>query len=150
MYLLDPNGRVIASDDNSGGGANARIPAAGNLTLTLPGSYTILATKAGSSFAPANGNYQLNMLAPTAAGVTVGGRVMSADGFGVANAQIVMTGESGARRAAITGAFGYYFFENVRAGETYLFEVRHKRLTFAPRAVSVSEDLTELNFAAEP
>ena len=150
LYLLDPNGRVIASDDNGGGGANARIPAAGNLTLTLPGSYTILATKAGSSFAPANGNYQLNMLAPTAAGVTVGGRVMSADGFGVANAQIVMTGESGARRAALTGAFGYYFFENVRAGETYLFEVRHKRLTFAPRAVGVSEDLTELNFAAEP
>jgi subtilisin family serine protease len=150
LYLLDPNGRVVAFDDNGGGGTSARIPAAGNLTLTLPGSYTILATKAGSSFAPANGNYQLNMLAPTAAGVAVGGRVTTADGFGVANAQVVMIDQSGAPRAAITGAFGFYFFENVRAGETYIFEIRHKRLTFAPRVVSVSEDLTELNFAAEP
>jgi subtilisin len=150
LYLLDPNGRVIAFDDNGGGGTNARIPSSGSLTLTLPGSYTILATKAGSAFAPANGNYQLNMLAPTAAGVGVGGRVTTADGFGVANAQVMMTDQSGARRTALTSAFGYYFFENVRAGETYIFEISHKRLTFAPRAISVSEDLTELNFAAEP
>jgi len=53
-------------------------------------------------------------------------------------------------RYAMTNAFGYYRFDEVAAGETYVFSVRHKRHTFTPRIVSVTEELTELNFTAEP
>jgi hypothetical protein len=153
LYLLDPNGRIIAFDDNSGGGTNARIPAAGNLILPLSGSYTILATKSGSFLAPAapqNGNYQITMLAPTAAGVTVGGRVLSPSGAGAANARVLVTNQSGETRTAITNSFGYFRFESVAAGADYVFEIRHKRYSFAPRVVNVSEELNELNFTAEP
>jgi hypothetical protein len=153
LYLLDPNGRVIAFDDNSGGGTNARIPASGSFTLPLTGSYTILATKSGSFIAaesPQNGNYQIAMLAPTAAGVTIGGRVLSINGDGISNARVLVTDQSGERRSAITNSFGYFRFENVAAGADYLFEIRHKRYSFAPRVVSVNEELTELNFTAQP
>ncbi|HEX8249026.1 MAG TPA: S8 family serine peptidase [Pyrinomonadaceae bacterium] len=153
LYLLDPNGRIIAFDDNSGGGTNARIPAAGNLILPLSGSYTILATKSGSFFAPVspqNGNYQITMLAPTAAGVTVGGRVSSSSGAALSNARVLLTNQAGERRSAITNSFGYFRFENVAAGADYLFEIGHKRYSFAPRLVNVSEELNELNFTAEP
>jgi hypothetical protein len=152
LYLLDPNGRIIAFDDNSGGGTNARIPAAGNLILPLTGSYTILATKSGSflaPLAPQNGNYQITMLAPTAAGVSVAGRVLSPDGAGAANARVHVTDQFGETRAAITNSFGYFRFENVTAGADYVFEIRHKRYSFAPRVVNVSEELSELNFTAE-
>ncbi len=154
LYLLDPNGRIIAFDDNGGGGTNARIPASGNLILPLTGSYTILATKSGASLAPEaaapqNGNYQITMLAPSAAGVSVSGRVSSPTGAGVANARVVVTAQSGETLSAITNSFGYFRFESLAAGAGYLFEIRHKRYSFAPRVVNVSEELNELNFTAE-
>lgn len=153
LYLLDPNGRIIAFDDNGGGGTSARIPASGNFILPLTGSYTILATKSGSFFAPEaapqNGNYQITMLAPTAANVSVGGRVLSPDGAGLANARVLVTSQTGERRAAITNSFGYFRFESIAAGAGYVFEISHKRYSFAPRLVDISEELNELNFTAE-
>ena len=153
LYLLDPNGRIIAFDDNGGGGTNARIPASGSLILPLTGSYTILATKSGSFLAPVspqNGNYQITMLGPSAAGVTIGGRVLSPGGSGAANARVLVTNQFGETRTAITNSFGYFRLENVAAGADYLFEIRHKRYSFAPRVINVSEELNELNFTAEP
>lgn len=157
LYLLDPNGRIIAYDDNSGGGTNARIPASGDLTLPLTGSYTILATKIGASlsfmpevFSPQNGNYQITMLAPTAAGVTLGGRVSTANGgLGISNATIFITDPTGEKHSTLTNSFGYFSFENVRAGETYVFEIKHKRYSFVPQAIFINEDLIDLNFTAE-
>ncbi len=46
VYLKDPSGKVIASDDDGGGGTNSRIPAASG-TFTLPataGTYVIEVT----------------------------------------------------------------------------------------------------------
>lgn len=152
LYLLDPNGRVIAFDDNGGGGTNARIPASGNLILPASGSYTILATKSGASFAPAapqNGNYQINMLGTTAAAVSVSGRVSSANGAGVPNARVLVTNQAGETQTAITNSFGYFRFENVLAGAAYIFEIQHKRYSFAPRVIDIDEELSELNFTAE-
>jgi hypothetical protein len=152
LFLLDPNGRVIAFDDNGGGGTDARIPASGNITLPLTGSYTILATKAGNSLAPEspqNGNYQITMLAPTAAGVPVSGRVLTFGGRGIANARISLSGQTGETRTAISNSFGYFHFETVAAGTGYVFEISHKQYSFTPRVVDISEELSGLNFTAE-
>jgi hypothetical protein len=87
-------------------------------------------------------------LAPTAAAVTIGGRVLDANGRAVSRAVVSMTDASGAVRTGITSPFGYYGFENVRAGDVYLFEVRHKSYTFAPQVLSVTEELGNVNFTA--
>lgn len=89
-------------------------------------------------------------LAPTAASVAVGGRVLAAKGRGLAGARVTSTNQAGETRYAMTNPFGYYRFDDVAAGETYIFEVRSKRCRFAPQVVSVTEDLPELNFVAEP
>jgi hypothetical protein len=94
------------------------------------------------------GIYETTLLAPTAASVTVSGRV-TANGRGVANAIVTYAGETGERKSAITNAFGYYRFEEVPAGQSYVFNVVSKRYTFPSRAVTVSEELSELNFEAE-
>lgn len=41
VLLIGPSGKVIAEDDDSGPGLNARIPAAGLRTLTVSGGYRI-------------------------------------------------------------------------------------------------------------
>jgi hypothetical protein len=89
-------------------------------------------------------------LAPSAATVSVGGRVLDANGRGVSRAIVNMTDASGAVRTGITNPFGYYRFDNVRAGDSYVFQVGHKSYTFAPQVLSVTDELSNFNFTANP
>jgi CSLREA domain-containing protein len=86
---------------------------------------------------------------PTAASVIVSGRVLSSAGKGVSNAYIILTNQRGETRTSISNPFGYYRFEEVPAGEVYVFEVRHKHYQFAPQVVTVAEEINDLNFTAE-
>jgi hypothetical protein len=94
-------------------------------------------------------NGQVTILAPTAAGVSVGGSVMTADGRFVRKASISLTDQSGVTRTALSNAFGSYRFENVTSGETYVISVRSKSLVFIPRIFTVTDELTDLNLVAE-
>ncbi|HEX8246799.1 MAG TPA: carboxypeptidase-like regulatory domain-containing protein [Pyrinomonadaceae bacterium] len=95
-------------------------------------------------------NVILGPFAPTAAGATVGGRIYSPFGSPLANAQVLMYDNTGNVRTARSNAFGYYRFEGVAVGETYIFEVRSKRYVFteAIRVLSVQEDFDSLDFHA--
>src|SRR6185295_10057190 len=91
--------------------------------------FTITATGGGDSVAT---NYSITVFAPTAASVTVGGRVLTADGRGIRNVRVSMTDTQGNTRTAITGSFGYYQFSDVAVGETYVFGVAAKQYSFDP------------------
>jgi len=97
-----------------------------------------------------HGRFWTSQFAPTAASVSVGGRVFSGEGRGVSNARVTLTNSNGETRAALTYGFGYYRFDGVQAGETYILNAYSKRFSFAPQVVSVTEELTELNFMAQP
>jgi len=88
--------------------------------------------------------------APTAATVTVGGRVMTASGRGIRNVVVTMTDSSGNVRTATSTSFGYYRFSDVAAGETYIFTAQGKRFTFKKdsRVRSIVEDTDDINFVA--
>lgn len=85
----------------------------------------------------------------TAANVSVSGRVMTAGGSGLSGAVVSMTDSQGVTRTATTSPFGYYRFDEVQAGQTYLFNVSAKRYRFAPRIVTVGDELTDLNFTPQ-
>jgi CSLREA domain-containing protein len=87
---------------------------------------------------------------PTAASVSVSGRVLTSGGRGLMNATVVMTDLNGNTRTARTGSFGYFRFNEVEAGQTYIFNVSSKRYSFAPQVITIMEDLTELNFTEQP
>lgn len=89
-------------------------------------------------------------LTPTAAGVAVGGRVLTADGRGIGKALVTMTGTGGTVHQALTNPFGYYRFDNVAAGTTVLISVSSKSHTFevGTRVISVSDELLDVNFIA--
>jgi len=88
-------------------------------------------------------------LAPTAAGVTVAGRVLTPTGRGLTSATVLLTDAFGNTRTTRTSTFGYYRFEEVEAGQTYIFSVRSKRYQFAPQVIAVNEDMEDLNFTAQ-
>lgn len=87
--------------------------------------------------------------APTAAIVSVGGRISwAATKRGVAGAVVTVTDTEGNTRATRTNPFGYYHFNDVAAGGTYIFQARYKRFRFAPQVLTVTEEINNLNFTA--
>ena len=56
----------------------------------------------------------------------------------------------GGTRRVITTAFGYYRFDDVLAGEAYVIAVSSKRFEFAPRVINVIDELTNVDFTADP
>lgn len=123
----------------------------GNFTLDSTIGQSVAGVSSGSPFAASIGFWNFSPLSPTAASVTISGRVLvSPNGGGLTNAVVVMTDMNGNMRYARSSSFGYYRFEDVEVGQTYIFDVHSKRYQFAPQIVTVMEELTELNFTAEP
>ncbi len=106
--------------------------------------YPNLCTNSLTSLSP----FAIGNLIPNAANVNVGGRVVTAGGNGVSNAVVYFTDSQGVTRTARTGSLGYFRFDDVLAGETYVVVIGHKRYTFAPRVVTVEDEITELDFVA--
>jgi hypothetical protein len=84
--------------------------------------------------------------APTAANVAVSGRVFSPDGSGLRNASVSITDSHGNVRRALTGSFGYFRFDEIAAGESYVVAVTSKRYVFSPRIVNPTDELTDVDF----
>jgi len=107
-------------------------------------SYPNLCTSALPSLSP----FAIVKLHPTAANTSVGGRVMTSGGSGVSKATVFLTDSNGVTQTAKTSSLGYFKFEDVQAGQTYVVVIGHKRYTFAPRIVTVEDEITELDFVA--
>jgi hypothetical protein len=130
----------------AGGGRNSGGSFALDATVgqTLAGGVS-----QGVRFSVQNGFWTFN-IAPTAALVSIGGRVITADGRGIRNARVLLTAPDGTARLAATGAFGYYRFGDVAVGETYVLTVFSKRFVFdnPTLIVSVMDELRNLDFVA--
>ena len=87
---------------------------------------------------------------PTAASVKVGGRVTTAKNAGIRGARITLTDTQGRTRTALTSAFGYYSFDNVAAGASYIVSASSKGVTFSrtSQLVNLNADNDGINFVA--
>ncbi len=95
-----------------------------------------------SQFSP----WTIAELAPTAANVSISGRVFNPNGQAIRNATVEMIDANGAILSVKTNAFGYFHFETVEVGQTYIFNVKHKIYRFNPQVVTVSDELQNLEF----
>lgn len=94
----------------------------------------------------------LTITGSTSAATTASGRVVTADGQGIRNAIVQLTATNGEVRIARTGAFGYFSFEGIPVGHTYVFAVQSKRYTFAQPTQTrfISDAVEDINFTAQP
>jgi len=91
---------------------------------------------------------QFRDLGPSAAMASISGRVITTNGTGIKNALITLSNSAGATRTAISNSFGYYRFDDIEAGKTYVINASSKRFEFSnpTRVLDVSEDLNEVDF----
>src|SRR5690606_16926087 len=92
------------------------------------------------------------MLSPTAASASIGGRVVTNAERGIPYAQLSLTDMFGQSRSVITGQMGYFRFEGLESGQAYILSVSAKQYSFAQPSgvVNLGEDVTGLAFTARP
>ena len=95
----------------------------------------------------------LTLLGPTAAQVSISGQVVSSTGRGIRNARVTVAGPTLTDPiVVITNPFGYFTVTGLSAGQTYVVALSSKQYLFSgpPRTMTVNEDLTDLEFVADP
>lgn len=134
----------------SGGGSNS---AGGNFTLGGTTGQTNAGTNStASNYSLRGGFWIIDSLSPTAAQVSISGRVLTANGQGIKNISVKLSDAAGAIRLTKTGTFGYFRFDEVEVGQIYILEVTGKKFIFSnpTRVLSVSDEVTNTDFIAEP
>ncbi|HQU82694.1 MAG TPA: carboxypeptidase-like regulatory domain-containing protein [Pyrinomonadaceae bacterium] len=87
---------------------------------------------------------------PTAANVSISGRVLTANGNGLRNAAVYLTKPNGETVTARTSAFGYYCFDDLEAGQTVAVSIKSRLYQFTPQIINLTDNLTDVDFIAMP
>jgi hypothetical protein len=120
---------------------SVNVPANGTIVVTvnnatsatsIPVPYTLRVTG-------------LRMLAPTAAMVPVTGRITS-NGSGISGAIVKMLTNDGVIKTVNANGLGYFRFDNVEVGKTYVIQPSAKGHRFSLQIITVM-DATEVNFS---
>lgn len=94
-------------------------------------------------------NGTVNILSPTAANAAVEGRVLTADGRPIANTVVVVQGQLGEEPVSVrSNSFGRYRIPGLRTGRSYIVSARAKGYSFEPMAITVNDQITNLNLVA--
>jgi hypothetical protein len=94
----------------------------------------------------------IGLLPPSSAPASIAGRTQYADGVGVGSVQIVMTRVSdGTLWTALSNAFGYFSFQGIPTGQTYVLSISTKRHRFPidSQTITLTDDVTGIVFIAE-
>lgn len=149
----------VDANDVNGNEADYRVwrrESNGAITNLCPGAPCV--NTATNTLGPITGVTQFSRwtgaenIAPVAAEASISGRVTAADGIGIRNAVIVVSGGNlTSPRTLRTSAFGYFMIEGLEVGETYVLTVNSKRFTFTNpnRIITLNENVADADFTAE-
>ena len=144
---FDLSHNVIAS----GGGKSAGTSSARSFTIEGTIGQGFAGTESSSTppqLSVRGGFWGFLQPLPTAAAVSIAGRVLTPQGRGLATTLVTLTSAAGERRTTTTNPFGFYRFEGVEVGQTYIVAVLARRFIFTPQTVVVGDEISGLNFVA--
>lgn len=105
-------------------------------------------TPPGIPNVPTNG--QVTILGVTSAGVSVSGRLLTSFGRAVSRGTVSLSDGLGNIRRIQTNTLGYFRFDDVAVGETYLLNASARGYTFQPRTLNVMDQISDVEIRAEP
>jgi hypothetical protein len=160
VFSVTPTAAQVASGGNYT--LNQAVVASGGGTSNNAGNnYKVEGTSgqpAAGTFANAgtysirSGFWSPNPFAPTAAGASISGRVVTASGAGIRSVSVVLTGGNlSTPRTVRTGTFGNFTFEDVTVGQVYTITVQGKKYNFPQNSqvISLLDNVTDIVFQAD-
>jgi hypothetical protein len=99
---------------------------------------------------PSTASGTVTVLAPTAASVAISGHVTTALGRGISGVKLSLTDSEGNTRSTVSTAGGYYQFNDVEVGKTYVISATGKRFTFSQpiQVLNINEETNQIDFIA--
>ncbi len=96
-------------------------------------------------------NVNFTMVPASAAPGIISGRIATATGYGISGSMITLTDTNGGSRQVRTGSFGYFSFDGLEVGRTYILTVGHKRYTFAQptQIITLNDEAVNVEFVSE-
>ena len=130
----------------------AALLLSGGTASVMSGSVNTISNIVAAQGVSGFSDWTLAEFAPSAATVSLGGRIVATDGRGISKAIVTLTDQNGDVRRILTGSLGYYRFDDVAAGQTCVLSVGSKRYQFAEptRVISVADDALDIGFIALP
>lgn len=124
----------------AGGGGNSSV---GGQSLSGTIGQSVTST---SAVPPVNVNtgFWQSQLAPTAALATITGRVTDSSGIGIHRVRLVLTDPNGNILRSRSNPFGYFTFEDLQVGRTYVLTLLHRTLIFTPIVVTINDSVVDL------
>ena len=147
--LLSTNGGTTFPTVLAAGTAND-----GTQTVLFPNAGTTTARvkiKCSTSCFFDISNVNFTMVPASAAPGIISGRIATAAGYGISGATITLTDTNGGTRQLRTGSFGYFSFDGLEVGQTYILTVGHKRYTFAQptQIITLNDETVSVEFVSE-
>lgn len=134
---------VIASSAANNGSFAWTVPNTPTSTARIRVREADFVAPSGTSSA----NFTIS-LTPLAADAEISGRVVDSTGRAVSRATVVLIGPDGFVRSTTTNPFGYFVLTGIPVGESYVASIRSKRYRFDSQVISLTDNLTDLNFVA--
>lgn len=99
---------------------------------------------------PQSAPFNLNLrplIEPTSSYVSVSGRVSDTQGNPISRVSVRITKPNGEALKTATNSFGFYIFEEIESGQTYILQADSKRFSFEnnPRVLFVNDNLQDEN-----
>ena len=108
--------------------------------------YSIATDKAGN-IEPPKTVAEATTTTDTSIRLSISGRVLTPAGIGLRGAVVSLIDSFGIKRTATTSSFGIYSFDGIVAGSNFTITAASKRYRFAPRAIAITENIANLDFA---
>jgi len=155
---------VIEAEGPGGGGGGGYVAIrSGTAIMSANGGAGGITTSTGLSEFPENGATNGGSgqtivgipsvplcTGPTAASVSIEGRVKTAFGKGISRAHVAFLDSSGNSTHAVTNSFGYFRLDGLTAGESGTLTVGHKRYFFETNSAFITpvDAVTTIDFIA--
>jgi hypothetical protein len=138
----DGTNTITQSVIANGGGKSA------DATYAIEGTFAQPAAGSVSTNSPYmfQAGFWQAFLAPTAASVSMNGLLVTTTGRPVPNSRVILTNARGDfTRTTLTNTFGFYWFEGIESGQSYVVDVVTRGLRFEQRVVTVLDEITDFD-----
>ncbi|MBK9436930.1 MAG: hypothetical protein IPN51_02890 [Chloracidobacterium sp.] len=145
LTYTDQTSQLGDDDSSDSDGVNTVNPAGSPTAGIFP---VINYTTGGAGANDHTLDFGFATIAPTAADLSVDGRVVTSDGNGIRNVIMTLTEEDGTVHTARTGTFGYYRFVGIPGGQSVVLSISAKRYTFdvPVRLLSLGDDAVDVDW----
>ncbi len=123
-------GGAFSGQDLNGGWQLYLMDAGSGVAFTFAGSVT--------------GGWGLELLPTTAPVVEISGQVLTPGLLGLRNATVFLIDSAGQKRSIPTNNLGFFGFNDVEAGKSYVLSVSSRRYRFDSRVLQVADDIENL------